>query len=302
MDINIFHKLCQDFDFPEQACLSLTENYKKITENQQVYDFLCQTAELYNRKVDFSFWEKQQEFENICSSISVHPYSAQMIFYLFLSPTLKSFYKEKGFSDKMFNGVKEGMKCKLDECYNVYGIYGSFVAIWFSRFFTFTLFPIGRLEFAPYLSEFDYRDDEINISKGDPLIDVHIPSKGRLEYREVEESYSMAIEFFTNYYKRTFKAFVCNSWLLYPENYNIIPNCKNIIRFMDDYKVLRWHEDKENEDLWRIFGSSALNYPQVPLFENTYMQKQFANHLKNGGSLGIGAGIYNIAVDKQTFI
>lgn len=292
MKTNDFFKLCQDFNFCHEACAELTENYTKIRENERIYTHLFNIAEKYKNDVYFSFYEEQNKFENECSTASIHPYSAQMIFYLYLSPILKEFYKAKGFGDEMFNGVKEGIKCKLDECYNVYGIYGSFVAIWFSRFFTYTLFPIGRLEFAPYLSDFEYKNEQITIFKGDPLIDVHIPSKGRLDHDEVLKSYSKAYEFFTNYYKREFKAFICDSWLLYPENYNIIPECKNIISFMDDYRIFKWHHDPSNDDLWRIFGNSALNYPDKPLDNKTYMQRQFIKHFNKGGSLGIGFGLY----------
>ncbi len=294
MDTREFFNLCLDFKFCPEACKQLAECYKKIRNDKNLYEHLYNTAEKYKKGVDFSFYEEQIKFEKSCSSVSVHPYPAQMIFYLYLSPILKEFYKEKGLGDEMFEGVKEGIKCKLDECYSVYGIYGSFVAIWFSRFFTFTLFPIGRLEFAPYLSDFEYKNGGFDISKGDALIDVHIPSKGRLEHDEVITAYLKAYEFFTNYYKREFKAFICDSWLLYPENYNIIPNCKNIIAFMDDYHIFKWHQDPSNDDLWRIFGSSALNYPDSPLDDKTYMQKQFIKHFQNGGSLGIGFGLHMI--------
>lgn len=290
-----FFELCNDFNFPAKACTDLTEIYDKILNEKSLYEFLSDIAEKYRNNVKFSFYEEQITFEEKCSAFSIHPYYSQMIFYLYLSPILKLFYKEKGFDEKMFDGVKEGIKCKLDECFNVYGIYGSFVAIWFSRFFNFTLFPIKRLEFAPYISDFEYTNGDISISKGDYLIDVHIPSKGRLDHSEVLSSYSSAVDFFTQYYKKQFKAFFCDSWLLYPKNYEIIPNCKNIVSFMNDYHIYKWHDDPSNDDLWRIFGASSLNYPEKPLDENTYMQKQFAKHFTNGGSLGIGFGLKPIS-------
>lgn len=283
-----FCSLCIRARFPKESAEFLTEDYKKILSYETAVDHLSKSLFDYNRDERGDFYRGQEQFISICSPLGIHEYSLQMIFYIVHLPILEALYKKKGFDEKMFEGVLAGIKCKLDECINVYGIHGSFVAVWFSRFFNFNLFPIKRLEFAPLSCPIDMI--EKGIYKNDPLIDVHVPSRGRLDKNEVAESYRSAMEFFNNYYNKKHKGFFCESWLIFEKNREIIPECKNIMSFMDDYVIYKNEDD--NGDMWRIFGSSALSYPGLPLKKDTYMQKSFSRYIENGGNMGLGFGIY----------
>ena len=183
--------------------------------------------------------------------------------------------------------------CKLLECHAVYGIWSSFVAVWFSRFFNFTLYGIGRLEFVPYRSEYDYESENGIIKKGESVIDVHIPSSGKLDRSVVLESYKEAYSFFTNTLRLAPKAFVCESWLLFPKHREIIPKCKNIIDFMNDYETVIVEDDCGGSDLWRIFGGCDTSVPEK-LPRDTYMRSQYAEYLINGGVPGFAKGIFFI--------
>ena len=102
------------------------------------------------------------------------------------------------------------------------------------------------------------------------------------------DSYKRALEFFKNTLKIDATAFVCESWMLFPEHKSIIPEAKNLLDFMNDYSIV--HDGKSRDDLWRIFycfvGEDLDIIPQ-----KTYLQRQYVEFMKNGGEVGWGQGI-----------
>ena len=203
---NSFTDTCRYLDFPGEAIESLCTQYEKIRLCPTTADYICKVFEEYSsNSLTESLYTHQVNFEKLCQDIDVHSYSSQMIFYICLVPALWDKYLERGLPEEIFRDSMADLRCKLFECYRLYGIWGSFVAVWFSRFFNFTLYGIGRLEFAPYSCDFDFtltkNGRSYCIKKGDPVIDVHIPSRGRLPHEEVLDSYKRALEFF--------KLFVC---------------------------------------------------------------------------------------------
>lgn len=288
---NSFEDTCRYLDFPEEAIESLAFQYNKIKRCPPAADFICGVFEDYkNDCLKDSLYALQGSFEKICQEIDVHSFSSQMIFYLCLVPALYDKYLARGISEEIFRDSMLDLRCKLFECYRLYGIWGSFVAVWFARFFNFTLYGIGRLEFAPYSCDFDFSYDGGQIKKGDPVIDVHIPSRGRLPHFEVIDSYKRAYDFFKNTLKIDAKAFVCESWMLFPEHEKIIPEAENIMAFYRDYTIVHKGLYPEGDDLWRIFYCFVKdNYDMIP--RKTYLQKQYAEFLEHGGISGWGQGI-----------
>ncbi len=82
--------------------------------------------------------------------------------------------------------------------------------------------------------------------------------------------------------------FVCYSWLLYPENKNILQPNTNTYRFMSEYDIIGW-EVNNGEDLWRLFDTEEKNPDRLPA--DTSMRRCYIDHLKNGGRVGCGFGV-----------
>lgn len=286
-----FKETCEYLEFPQEAIESLLIQYNKIKSDAKASDFITKVYEDYiNNSLSGSLYTLQCSFEKICQEIDVHPFQSQMIFYLCLVPALYGKYLEKAIPEEIFRDSMADLRCKLFECHKLYGIWGSFVAVWFSRFFNFSLYGIGRLEFAPYDCDYDFEENGVVINQGDPVIDVHIPSKGKLPHEEVLASYRKAYDFFTNFLKLTPKAFVCESWMLFPKHEEIIPDAKNLMDFYRDYTVVKEGLYENGDDLWRIFYCFVRdNYDIIP--QKTYLQKQYAEFLKKGGISGWGMGI-----------
>lgn len=52
-------------------------------------------------------------------------------------------------------------------------------------------------------------------------------------------------------------AFVCGSWLLYEGHREFLPENSNILRFMDDFDIIRSADKEKFGDGWRVFGNTA---------------------------------------------
>ena len=264
--------------FPAEGIASLTQGAVALPEeaiavlNADLNDYGI------NERITYAM---QEAFEK--ASSPVHCYTAQMLYYMAFLPVLEEKYREKKLSEAFFDRVLFDLRAKLLECRDVYDIWGSFVAIWFARFFNFTLYGIERLEFAPFGAKYDYEGQGVQVKKGDFVIDVHIPSGAPLPYEAVVRSYRRAAEFFGC------NIFVCESWMLYPAHSEMLAECPNLMAFFKDYDVVESGQD--TGDLWRIFGAEHEKSPEK-LPRDTTLRRVYADRLQAGLPVGWGKGIY----------
>lgn len=284
-----FEKLLLSANYPEDARASLQKDYIALQKSPACLEILEKAHAFYSKGTPFSFYEQSEELVLAAKKeTSVHPYSAELLFYLHLAPLLKEQYEKDGLAPKYFDGVMAGFLCKLYECHKMYGIWGSFVAVWFSRFFARSLYAIGRFECCLMRAPLDFEKDGKKISKGDLVIDVHIPSRGRLEKEEMERSYLEAAEFFSAQIKGD-PAFHCESWLLADFHREMLPENAGIRLFADRYQLVERTPDEG--DFWRIFYLPDDTDPSS-LPENTALQKGYKNRLLKGLDLYGGRGYF----------
>ena len=180
------------------------------------------------------------------------------------------------------------LKWKLDECKAVKGICGSFVAGWFPGFFNLTRFALGRLQFELVDFWLDYNDNGISLKKGDKVINVHIPRTGTpMDKESCDKSYAQAREFFKPQVGENCP-FICHSWLLYPENLEILPKHTNTYRFASEFYIAE-SATNDGEDLWRLFDTDEKDPEKLPT--NSSFRRNYVEHLKKGGKVGWGLGI-----------
>ena len=103
------------------------------------------------------------------------------------------------------------------------------------------------------------------------------------------ESYRKAKEFFGAEVTCDPCPFVCNSYLLYPENEKFLPTKSNTYRFMKSFEILSVRSDRERQNLWRIFDTQEKNIDRLPA--DTSMRRAFIEYLKKGGKMGAARGI-----------
>ncbi|MBQ4618183.1 MAG: DUF5596 domain-containing protein [Clostridia bacterium] len=256
-------------------------------EARAAFDEACA---LYRAAPPHDHAEMLRLAETAARHSGVHEYAAEFLLYACLSDTLLSRYRERGLSETLFWNTLQDLRYKLEECKAVKGIVGTFVASWFEGFFELTRFAFGRLQCEVIPFEADYEKDGKTLTPTSRVLNVHIPRDGTpLDPARCEEAYAEAAAFFRKEIDGPM-AFVCFSWLLYPENETILSDKSNIVRFMKRYDVIRHGTNKNRPDLWRLFDTDEQNPDRLPT--DTSARRAYVRHLQNGGKLGWGYGVF----------
>ncbi|MBR6649881.1 MAG: hypothetical protein IKL36_00550, partial [Clostridia bacterium] len=128
------------------------------------------------------------------------------------------------------------------------------------------------------------------IKHGDPVLDVHIPSSGRMPYEEVLASYKMAYEFFPEYRINGLLPICAGSWLLHKSVFDSVKKGTNVDKFINDYDIITAWDTPEFPDCWRIFDMEYTGNPD-DLPSDGSLRRGIVDHLKNGGIMGEAFGI-----------
>lgn len=280
------YNFCSEYPYPQSAVNEFIDTYEKISKKY---------SESFESALSFLFSENTETdkeyvetLETIAEDIGKNRYTVELLFYICACKTLKQLYEKNGISLDIFHDTASDLYYKFNECMQVYNIPGIFTGSWQVGFFKLKRFKLGRMEYELVLFPFkQYK----NIKKGDTVINCHIPSSGEpFDKTARQKSYKMAYEFFKDSLPEGKTAFVCSSWLLFPEHKKFLACCKNIIDFMNDFEIIDSSLDKDGNNLWRIFGTASKDINTYKA--ETSMQKAYLNYLKQGNLCGSGFGVF----------
>ena len=170
--------------------------------------------------------------------------------------------------------------------------------LWFRHIINCKIFKIGVLQFQPF--EMIYLDEEFlgepymefskeqkeKLPSGAHVINCHIQCGANLSTEEIKASFADAQALFKKIFPETkFKAFLCYSWLLYPDMITILPENSNIKAFAKNFEIIGKIQDSE-QAFENLFGKT---YKRPPKIKNpTKLQKLAAVTPK---SFGFACGI-----------
>lgn len=127
------------------------------------------------------------------------------------------------------------------------------------------------------------------LKRGDEVISVHIPEKGKLTPESVRESFGKARQFFKKYYnEKQFKAFICSSWLLDTGLKDFLVPGSNIIEFQKNFRIILSFVNTFSL-YWHIFGVEKF-VPYSELEPRNNFQKKILDYVSDGGYLYSGNG------------
>ena len=283
-----------ELGFDKEAVESLSADIEKIYANEEAKALFAGAVAEYERDIYSNYTELREAAKRAGEIVGVHAYSAELLLFICFSKHLRELYRLRGISDRIWFDSMSDLKWKLWECKAVKGIWGSFVAGWFPGFFNLTRFALGRLQFEIVEFDGEYEKNGKALKKGDKVINVHIPrTLTPLDKKSRDDAYAQAAEFFKNMTDGAPIAFVCSSWLLYPEAEKILPAHSNIRGFMADYDMIRSKVNGEGEygDMWRLFDmdfTGDLNdYP-----EDSSLRRAYKKFLLDGNRTGSGYGVF----------
>ena len=285
----------KSFDYPPEAQAELLGAYDKLVSDEEGKRGLTGLISLYQTDIRLGYGEISGYAKEIEHTLGIHRYQGELLVFICLSKHLKKLYSERKIDESIwFNGMLD-LKYKLLECKAVKNIWGTFVGGWFPGFFKLKRFALGRLQFE--ISRYDrddYTKDNKTVTRGMTVLDVHIPRTGtRLDADSCDTAFSMAKEFFRDTVKEAPMAFVCFSWMLYPDIIDILPKKSNIRSFASRFEIIDRHDDKPQEyaDMWRVFDmdytGNVNDYP-----EDSSLRRSLKAYLKSGGKTGEGYGIF----------
>ncbi len=280
----------KEFEYEDGDVQKLLRAYDTITENKSADKLFGEAMSAYEADIAMDYQaEIFKRTRKISEITGVHDYTVELLVFMCMTKHLKAVYSERGLDLQIFKDSVLDLKWKLEECKAVKGICGSFVSPWFCGFFNLTRFALGRLQFEIITTWQDYEKNGVKLERDKSrVINVHIPRTGTpLDKESCDKAYAQAREFFKEQVGENCP-FVCYSWLLYPENKNILPPHTNTYRFMSEYDIIGW-EINNGDDLWRLFDTEEKNPDRLPA--DTSMRRCYIKHLKNGGRVGCGFGV-----------
>jgi hypothetical protein len=289
--INYIRNFFDEFDYEENDAKFLIASYEKIQKNTATCALFDDIIAEYDANIDCDYIKMIDTADKIANILYIHEYTLEFLMFVAMTRRLRERYIENGINLEIYHNTILDLKYKVAECKLVRGICGSFVATWFIDFFKMRRFGLGRLQFEIVPLGYDYENnDGVRLGKESRVINVHIPrSCTPLTPESCDLACNMAREYFKGKYDEPC-AFVCHSWLLYPENEKIIPKKTNTYKFFSRFEIIDSGVYKDNSHLWRLFDTDERNFERLPA--DSSIRRAYVEHLKAGGKTGWGMGIF----------
>lgn len=204
-------------------------------------------------------------------------------------------YRKKGIPDTVFYDTMQDITIWSNACFKKFGVPGIENLSWIQNHLVPNLFRIGRLQYQfsivnfPIYTSYKERKNS-HVRRKEPCIYIHIPEGEPLDEAACDASIEASKHFFYKYYPDYYyRYYITESWLIDPQNHNLLPLGSNILKFAERFEIISSNRD-DTQAIERIFGEkrkAAEDYP-----EDTLLQRNTKLYLKNGGKLGIAFGVF----------
>ena len=231
-----------------------------------------------------------KRIDTLAETNCLHRFTVHQLFLIYCAEETKNRYKAAQYSEELYWDAMKDLKYKMEETYQIHGIWGVYCGPWLASFMLMKCFCLGRLQFEILPSEFHYELAGHTLKVHDPVINVHIPSFGRLAYEAVLDAYSRAAKFFGHLFPDGAVWFHCETWLLYPEVNALLP-AGNMKRFSEDFDIVHACVDPNQDDRYRVF----MLPPHMPVSaypEKNTLQRNLKAWLLDGNTMGVGFGLF----------
>lgn len=284
--------LMDRLDFPPDARTVLrgadATMGKDVLYRQEVRDAL---ADIFSSRDNAQVHAVMEKLTDLAHRAGIHPYTLHLLVLMYAFRELLEKYRTNRIPEDVYWNTVADLGYKLQECHEVYEIWGTFVPEWFAEYYRLQRFGLGRLQFEIHTFERkDYSHHGYTVHTGDRVYYVHIPSSGPLTREKRMDAYRRAYAFFRPDREGKPLVLACDSWLLYPENEQFFPRTSHILEFMHDFDIIDQSTTDSFTDAWRVFGKDY-RQPLDKLPVQTSLQKAFVGWLRAGHKTGYGYGI-----------
>lgn len=283
MDVAKFGVQC---NFLPEAIGALTEAAERMEKQPGAAEiFESCRRQLFAGTGDY--WKTMTE---LAEQAGVHPYTAHQLLIIFCTGETKARYEAAGYSGQFYWDAMKDVKHKMEETHEIYGVWGVYCGWWLEKLIRLQVFCLGRLQFEMIESEFDHEIAGHTLHRHDPVVNMHIPSFGRMYYADVLDAYGRAAEFFGRFFPDGAVWFHAETWILYPQVTALLPE-GNLKRYAEDFDIVRAWIDPETDDRYRVFMLPA-HVPMEEYPEKNTLQRNLKAWLLDGNTMGIGFGLF----------
>ena len=282
----------QKYDFPAEGSKSLLNSLDQVLSHSKLSDVILTAVQTYERSAitQEAIMELLQQVKVAAAEADIPTETVELLFFMLCMKPLKARFDAAGLPEDYYAGVARDLRSKLNECHAVRGIWGSFVAHWFPRFFVPDRFVMGRLQYELITIPEQYCTPETAHFANQPAINVHIPSGAPLRIEDVRASMQEASQFYGRHFPGGNVPFVCHSWLLFPGHKEMLPENSGIRQFMEEFTLLSTFEEPQRSNLWRLFLTDDV-WELDKLPQDTSLQRAYVAWLKEGKYVGGGLGL-----------
>lgn len=279
MNIKFLTQFLEKEAFPAPACEALLRAAESIPNE------LDAILKVYEQAYNYEATAPLVADASASSGIS--GYTIWLIILILAAEKARPLYR----SEEIYWNTFCDLRYKAQECYDVHGIWGTFVAHWYPIFYNGSIVKLGRMEYQVRTCNFKEPQTAmgITVNPGDTILALHIPTSFEPFDKAARlESYRKAWEYFCPDGRPL--VCVCGSWLLYDGYEGVFAPGSNIDSFRKDFYMLYSKPSESFGNIWRVFGREhGLPVDQLP--ERTSLQRAFKAYMQNGGIHGNGTGV-----------
>lgn len=281
-----------ELGFENEAVEALCADLEKILACEEANKLFCEILADYEADIYTDFHAVLDRATEAGSLAGVHKFTAHMLIFVLMSRHLRECYRKEGIDDAIFLDSMCDLKWKLWECKMLSGFYGTRVGSWHRDFFRLRLFALGRLQFEIRPFRYTYDKKGYHLEPTTRVLGVHVPRMPMpFSEEKCDESFARAKTFFADRLGDGPMVFVCGSWLMFPGNEQILHEKSNIRKFMSRFEIISQSYYEDCNELWSVFDMEYTgNIEDFP--EDTHLRKAYKDHLRSGGKLGSGFGIF----------
>lgn len=143
--------------------------------------------------------------------------------------------------------------------------------------------PLGCV--LPEISLFSRLNWETILTRGDTILEIHIPRGDSFSVDDCRDSLRQASAFFARYFPdRPYKAGYCHTWFFSPQLQTILPPESNIVRFQREFYLFPFAG--KLSFLWfYVFGERVAVNDLKNAPDQTSLQRVVLKWLENGGEI-----------------
>lgn len=281
-----------DYNYPVEAQRALTDAFDLIFSDRVAALLYEEILRRFEKDPDEKYTYLIEASEMIAGKCAINRYTVYLLVLILLSESSKRIYAERKVSKEMWRDNMRDLKYWCDQCILTKGVCGTFCPDWSRGFLSAKRFTFGKLQFEIDRIGKPYEKGDVRLLPDDKVIFIHIPRTGeRLLPEDVEESCARASAFFRERYGITQVIFACHSWILYPENKNILSEKSNLYSFISRFEVIDVVEDTDYKELWRLFDVDYTgNAEELP--QDTSLRRAYAQRVKENLPLGVALGVW----------